>query len=522
MTVEVANFESTSSEAGELQALTHLTLETKCAPLDDDQIVKTEHSSTPELPSSGVSPSSPSLTSSPKKTNIVASYGASKLDGPDTPPNLQQRLRSVIRSEFDFEILLKTQEVHVIDEEIAKIYSMILQIKQCYETNPAKMAETNNTVPEFTEFYAQFLDAPTSTHNDSVPSSEQKQSNDSDYPSPVVDGEYNLRKRHYSFNQHNSSSFPSKLLRSQSFSTTSTERPSRLRKNLSEGKASLIKPKCIIRRNDGLLVRLVCPKCLRDNFGSAQGFINHCRISHSLELTTHDAAAVSCGIEVEEQDEIGRVAKQRKLDAPNSDHTEPVLKKPSSQVIRKKRESRGGQSSSTKSSNLQQGHAGGKVGGKYRPGFAPSHWSHLGSSEGSPYAGKTLPGHSNTFVSQDRRLLGTPTAKPSKKAKRVDKEGATKQVSTSLTSLGKVHPIMLADSDDDSDEDDIDEDSDEESQEESDESEESEEDAGLIKRPSHTRPRSSAKTLPGSRSSSNATRTPVDSLQKFIPLSRFF
>ncbi|KAK9448120.1 uncharacterized protein V1518DRAFT_419711 [Limtongia smithiae] len=64
---------------------------------------------------------------------------------------------------------------------------------------------------------------------------------------------------------------------------------------------------CIYRRQDGILVRLVCPDCSRTTFGSAQGFINHCRISHAREFTSHDNAAQSCGTELEEedQDDIG-------------------------------------------------------------------------------------------------------------------------------------------------------------------------------------------------------------------------
>lgn len=43
------------------------------------------------------------------------------------------------------------------------------------------------------------------------------------------------------------------------------------------------------------MVRLTCPICQRNNFSSAQGFLNHSRIAHSKEFTSQDAAALKCG-----------------------------------------------------------------------------------------------------------------------------------------------------------------------------------------------------------------------------------
>src|SRR4051812_5648940 len=42
--------------------------------------------------------------------------------------------------------------------------------------------------------------------------------------------------------------------------------------------------------------RLQCIDCGRSNFGSAQGFINHCRLAHGRDFATHDLAADECGI----------------------------------------------------------------------------------------------------------------------------------------------------------------------------------------------------------------------------------
>lgn len=65
-------------------------------------------------------------------------------------------------------------------------------------------------------------------------------------------------------------------------------------------------PLILKRSTDGQLVKLVCLDCRRDNFSSAQGFINHCRIAHNRGFSSHDAAAIACGEEIE-TDESGGV-----------------------------------------------------------------------------------------------------------------------------------------------------------------------------------------------------------------------
>jgi len=73
------------------------------------------------------------------------------------------------------------------------------------------------------------------------------------------------------------------------------------------------------RKSDGKMVKLVCPDCGRSDFGSAQGFINHCRIGHQRNFASHDAAAEGCGEPVE-VDESG-VAKGSPIETPVSTPT---------------------------------------------------------------------------------------------------------------------------------------------------------------------------------------------------------
>ncbi|CEN62154.1 hypothetical protein ASPCAL08793 [Aspergillus calidoustus] len=65
-------------------------------------------------------------------------------------------------------------------------------------------------------------------------------------------------------------------------------------------------PMIIRRKSDNVLVKLICLDCRRDNFSSTQGFINHCRIAHNRNFASHDAAAVASGEPVE-VDEAGAV-----------------------------------------------------------------------------------------------------------------------------------------------------------------------------------------------------------------------
>ncbi|GAP84514.1 putative ada hat complex component 1 [Rosellinia necatrix] len=59
---------------------------------------------------------------------------------------------------------------------------------------------------------------------------------------------------------------------------------------------------CVLKRSDGQTVKLVCIDCHRENFSSTQGFINHCRIAHKRDFKSHEEAAVHCGHPIEAVD----------------------------------------------------------------------------------------------------------------------------------------------------------------------------------------------------------------------------
>jgi len=92
------------------------------------------------------------------------------------------------------------------------------------------------------------------------------------------------------------------------------------------------------RKSDGKLVKLVCLDCGKDDCSSAQGFINHCRISHNRNFASHDAAAEACGRPVE-VDEAGAVLGGDSQDPSMSGLIHPLVR--TAHLLKPKEESRG-------------------------------------------------------------------------------------------------------------------------------------------------------------------------------------
>lgn len=65
-----------------------------------------------------------------------------------------------------------------------------------------------------------------------------------------------------------------------------------------------IDPLLLKRSTDGQLVRLYCTPCGHSNFSNTQGFLNHCRIKHGQVFKSHDQAAIACGVPVD-ANEVG-------------------------------------------------------------------------------------------------------------------------------------------------------------------------------------------------------------------------
>ncbi|BFZ59864.1 hypothetical protein YB2330_000885 [Saitoella coloradoensis] len=156
------------------------------------------------------------------------------------------KAQTIIAEQFDLEILLKHRELQMIEDETAKVEVMIEQLKRA--TAPAPDAPN-----PYAQHYTPYL----------LPETRLS-------PAPYAEASVSARPQRASV--------------------------------IRGARATAAQKVCYTRRDNGTFVRLVCVDCGRGDFVNVQGFINHCRISHSREFASHDDAARICGIDVDEND----------------------------------------------------------------------------------------------------------------------------------------------------------------------------------------------------------------------------
>ncbi|EMC97661.1 hypothetical protein BAUCODRAFT_88692 [Baudoinia panamericana UAMH 10762] len=222
------------------------------------------------------------------------------------------KLQQVIENEFNMQILLKHNELRLIEQELAKCQIALEQLRRC-ELRPYPGAETpsqsitHGTGPSLAPpaGYAQALYAA---------------------PHGVTDGPYT---RHYRQWLLQDQLFDTTPLQSPAFVIDASHTAARSTRNTGTSRKSIQKsatlpsrasdpmqslpnyppapkdkaaPMILRRSTDGRLVKLICNNCLRGNFSSIQGFLNHCRIAHKVDYKSHDAAAVDCGRVLNEEE----------------------------------------------------------------------------------------------------------------------------------------------------------------------------------------------------------------------------
>ncbi|KAJ5185899.1 hypothetical protein N7491_006230 [Penicillium cf. griseofulvum] len=223
------------------------------------------------------------------------------------------RLRETITAQLSLEVLLKHNELRLIDQEIAKCQVALEQLRRCGEI-PYPGSRLTGVSPDVSSGTGASVLAP---GNGPAPMS----------PAPwgVTEGPY---ARHYARwllpdPRFDGGDVDSGMLANSMVEGRSTRgnpgemgmlggksRPQRgstgaKHTALSTGYPVVKEksgPMLIRRKSDGVLVKLVCLDCRRDNFSSTQGFINHCRIAHNRNFASHDAAAMACGQSVQVDD----------------------------------------------------------------------------------------------------------------------------------------------------------------------------------------------------------------------------
>ena len=221
------------------------------------------------------------------------------------------KLRGAISRQFNLEILLKHNELRLIDQEIAKIQVALEQLRRCSVIPyPAMTSDADDIL---NVAHGKGITAPAIPGT--IPAAQPP-------PWGVTEGPYT---RHYAKwllpDPVFDGAYPESAAQGSRAGKTIPERQTRGGKDISlpmtkprpragfsryqavgagTGEYEKTKGPMILKRAlDGKLVKLVCSNCHREDFNSAQGFINHCRIAHSHNLASHEAAARECGQEID-------------------------------------------------------------------------------------------------------------------------------------------------------------------------------------------------------------------------------
>ncbi|KAI1389733.1 uncharacterized protein F4822DRAFT_211442 [Hypoxylon trugodes] len=250
----------------------------------------------------------------------------------DVPRPLSQkpdmdRARDAIEQQFSLEILLKHDELRLINQELAKCQVALEQLRRChlipYPQNvptPEQMLNIMNgsgaaLQPKLGEQLPQWAppfgvtDGPYARHYakwlipdpkfDGIQPETHVQAEASRYRTSI-DG----RSTRNSFAEPGAPQGRGRPVRGsagQKLQALSSGYPPPKDKN----------GPCVLKRSDGKTVKLVCIDCHRENFSSTQGFINHCRIAHKRDFKSHEEAAVHCGHPIEVTDPVGVVGEEK-------------------------------------------------------------------------------------------------------------------------------------------------------------------------------------------------------------------
>jgi ADA HAT complex component 1 len=220
-------------------------------------------------------------------------------------------VQQAIEAQIDMEILLKHNELRLIEQELAKCQTALEQLRRCslipfpgseglsedlsLGVGAALQPQSGYTTPQYaapwgvtdgpyTRHYAKWL-IPDAKFD---PISERALAQQAHGYFGVGEG----RTTRGSFGD---------------FGSTNRGRTSRTSTGMlkipalgeTPAPAPKIDPLLHKRSTDGQWVRLYCAACGHSNFSNTQGFLNHCRIKHGQVFKSHDQAAIACGVPVD-------------------------------------------------------------------------------------------------------------------------------------------------------------------------------------------------------------------------------
>lgn len=251
-------------------------------------------------------------------------------------------LRDAIESQLSLEILLKHDELRLINQEMAKCQVALEQLRRCHlipfpsvqgtqsarqnvsnGTGPAVITPQKDVRPQWAAPYG-VTDGPYTRHYAKWL-----------IPDPSFDGMQPDWDRAYDRARVGNIMIEGRTTR-HSFAEGYTPASKMRTHRGSAGQKLQALPSgytqskenagpSILKRADGQLVKLVCIDCRRENFGSTQGFINHCRIAHRREFKSHEEAAVQSGQPIE-LDEVGGIVGEEKSPSVATGLVHPLIR----------------------------------------------------------------------------------------------------------------------------------------------------------------------------------------------------
>ncbi|KAJ4302580.1 hypothetical protein N0V88_002730 [Collariella sp. IMI 366227] len=225
---------------------------------------------------------------------------ADALPTPSAAPDVEVA-KEAIQFQFGLEILMKHDELRLIDQELAKCQVALEQLRRCHlvpypvHKGPALASRSGAPVPKWAPPFG-VVEGPYARHYAKWL-----------IPDPMFDGVQPGAQATADSGRVKSTA-EGRTTRSSISDAVGTgkQRPGRAAsgQRLHSLSSGYPQPKdkqspCVLKRSDGLTVKLVCIDCHRWDFSSTQGFINHCRIAHRRDFKSHDEAAVHCGHPIE-------------------------------------------------------------------------------------------------------------------------------------------------------------------------------------------------------------------------------
>ncbi|KAK6339038.1 hypothetical protein TWF696_009834 [Orbilia brochopaga] len=194
-----------------------------------------------------------------------------------------QQMRDIIHEQFGLEILIKHKELQDIEAELMKAEACLEQIRKCSVDEAMEkdglLDDPNNVA---------FMYKPSEASMNGPYGNwlaEERVSNRVPYHDVLAQDQ----SRNFVLGRRGMAA--QEVTTPASAASKRPQREAAAAAALSQKRPSI----CLHRQHDGSLVKLTCIDCKRSQFGSMQGFINHCRLAHQRDFQTHDHAAAACG-----------------------------------------------------------------------------------------------------------------------------------------------------------------------------------------------------------------------------------